>query len=85
MYSKAIQFYIYLFFFRFFSHVGYYRRLSSVPVLYSRSLLVIRLKYSSVHVSPTLLNSLPSITLLFPFLLSPSNQKRPEQHSIGRR
>ena len=33
MYSKVIQLYIYmyLFFFKFFSHLGYYRILSRVP------------------------------------------------------
>ena len=33
VYSKVIQIhtYMYLFFFRFFSHLGYYRILSSVP------------------------------------------------------
>ena len=45
MYSKVIQLYIhmYLFFFKFFSHLGYYRILGRVPLLYSRSLLVIYL------------------------------------------
>ena len=42
MYSKVIQLYIYmyLFFFKFFSHLGYYRVLSRVPMLHSRCLLV---------------------------------------------
>ena len=31
VYSKVIQLYIYLFFFRFFSNIGYYRILSRVP------------------------------------------------------
>ena len=31
VYSKVIQLYIYLFFFKFFSHLGYYRILSRVP------------------------------------------------------
>ena len=37
MYSKVIQLYIdmYLFFFKFFPHLGCYRILSSVPVLYT--------------------------------------------------
>ena len=41
VYNKLIQLYIYSFFFRFFSHIGYYRILSRVSVLYSRFLLVI--------------------------------------------
>ena len=36
-----IQLYIYMFLFKFFSHLGYYRILSTVPcAIYSRSLLV---------------------------------------------
>ena len=31
MYSKVIQLYLYLFFFRFLSHLGYYRVLSRAP------------------------------------------------------
>ena len=31
MYSKVIQLYMYLFFFKFFSHLSYYRILSRVP------------------------------------------------------
>ena len=40
-----IQFYIHIFFFRFFSTIGYYKILNIVPVLYSRSLLVIYFIY----------------------------------------
>lgn len=47
LYSEAIQFYIYSFFFRFFSHTGY-QYWVEFPVLYNRSLLVICLKYSNV-------------------------------------
>ena len=46
-----IQVYIYLFFFKFFSHLGYYRILSRVPMLYSRSLLIIYFKYNRVYMS----------------------------------
>ena len=49
VYSKVIQLYMYLFFFKFFPHLGYYRILSRVPVLYSRSLLIIYFKYSRVY------------------------------------
>ena len=38
----------YLFSFRFFSLIGYYKILSIIPVLYSRSLLVIYFIYSNV-------------------------------------
>ena len=31
IYTKVIQLYKYLFFFKFFSHIGYYRILSRVP------------------------------------------------------
>ena len=31
MYSKVLQFYVYISFFRFFSMIGYYKRLSLVP------------------------------------------------------
>ena len=50
VYSKVNQLYIYIypFFFRFFSHIGYYRILTKFPVLYSRSFLVICFMYSSV-------------------------------------
>ena len=54
MYSKVIQLhtYMYLFFFKFFSHIGYYRVLSRVScAIFSRSLLVIHFKYSSVYMS----------------------------------
>ena len=53
MYSKVSQFhiYIYLLFFRFFTHIGPYRIMSRVPMLYSRSLLVIYFIYSSVYMS----------------------------------
>ena len=51
VYSEMIQLYMYLFFFKFFSHLGYYRILSRVPVLYSRSLLIIYFKYSRVYMS----------------------------------
>ena len=46
--DPAIHINTYLFFFRFFSLIGYYRILSIFPVLYSRSLLVIYLIYSNV-------------------------------------
>ena len=49
VYSKVIQLYMYLFFFKFFPHLGYYRILSRVPVPYSRSLLIIYFKYSRVY------------------------------------
>ena len=54
MYSKVVQLhmFMYLFFFKFFSHVGYYRVLSRVScAIYRRSLLVIHFKYSSVYMS----------------------------------
>ena len=40
---------LYLFFFRFFSHIGHYRVES--PVLQSRSLLVLYFTYTCVHAS----------------------------------
>ena len=45
------QLYMDLFFFKFFSHLGCYRVLSSVPLLYSRSSVVIYFIYSSVYMS----------------------------------
>ena len=40
--SKRFSYtYIHVYSFRFFPHLGYYRILNSIPVLYSRSLLVI--------------------------------------------
>ena len=42
---------MYFYFFKFFSHLGYCRVLSTVLVLYSRSLLVIYFKYSSLYMS----------------------------------
>ena len=38
-------------FFRFFSHIGYYRVLRRVSVVYSRSILVIYFTYSSMYMS----------------------------------
>ena len=46
---------MHIFFFRSFSLVGYYKRLSIVVLLCSKSLLVISFIYSSVHVNLTLL------------------------------
>ena len=52
VYSKVICLYIhiYIFFFRFFSLICYYKILSWVPVLYSRSLLVIYFMYTVVWI-----------------------------------
>ena len=63
MYSKVIQLYIYMypFFFKIFSHLGYYRILSSFPVLYSRSLLVIYFKHSRVYMSIPNSQSIPPL------------------------
>ena len=44
-----IYIYINLFFFRFFSIIGYYKILNIVPCASSRSLLFIYFKYSSLH------------------------------------
>ena len=69
MYNKVIQLYIYmyLFFFKFFSQLDCYRILSKVsfPVLYiySRSLLVIHFKYSSVYMSVSKSLAVPPSTL----------------------
>ena len=52
VYSKVMQLYMCVcvcILFRFFSHRGYYRILSRVPVLCSRSLLIIYFVYSSVY------------------------------------
>ena len=46
---REIHIFIYLFFFRFFSLIGYYKIWSRVLVLYSMSLLVIYFIYSSVY------------------------------------
>ena len=66
MYSKVIQLYMYLFFFKFFSQLGCTRILSRVPWAINRSLLVIYFKHSSVYMS--IPNSL-TIPPLHPFLL----------------
>ena len=52
MYREVIQLhiYVYLFFFRFFSHIGYYRILSRVLVLGSMSLLIIFIIYTSMYI-----------------------------------
>ena len=54
MYGKVIQLYIYmyLFFFKFFSHLGYYRILSNM--------LVICFKYSSMYISAPNSQSVPT-------------------------
>ena len=61
MYSKVIQFYtyIFLFFFRFFSHTGHYRVLSRVTCAYSRSLLVIYFVYSGMYMSVPISQFIP--------------------------
>ena len=46
-----IQLYMNQFFFKSFSYLGHHRVLAEFPVLFSRSLLVIAFKYSSVHMS----------------------------------
>ena len=47
VYSKVIQLYIHIYFFRFFSLIGYYKILSIVPC--AISLLFIYFIYSSVY------------------------------------
>ena len=49
--SSQLSTYKYLFFFKFFSHLSYYRYWAEFPVLYSRSLLVFPFKYSHVYMS----------------------------------
>ena len=53
MNSKVIQLYMDmdLFFLKFFSHLGITEHWAEFPVPYSRSLLVIHFKYSSVYIS----------------------------------
>ena len=48
MYSKLIQLYMYLLFFRFFSHIGSYRVLNKIPCAI-QLVLVDYFIYSSVH------------------------------------
>ena len=63
---------MYVFFFKFFSHLGYYRILSRFPVLYRRSFLVIYFKYSSVYTSIPNSQSIspsPYLTSLVKFIL----------------
>ena len=49
--AKVVQLYsyMYLLFFKLVSHLGYYRVLSRIPWLYSRSFLFICFNYSSVY------------------------------------
>ena len=50
VYSKVIQLYVYIFFFRFFYIIGYYKILNLVPcAVYSRSLLIIYFICSSMY------------------------------------
>ena len=66
VYSKVIQLYtdMYLFFFKVFSHLGYYRVLSRVPcAIYSTSFLVIYFKCSSVYMSIPNSQSIPRADL----------------------
>ena len=55
--------YIYLLFFRFYSHIGHYTLLNRVPVLYSSFLLVIYFVYSHVYMSVPSPNLSPSPAL----------------------
>lgn len=48
--------YIFIYFFRFFPFIGYYKILS---VLYSKSLMFIYFIYGSVYVNPRLLKVIP--------------------------
>ena len=49
--TDSVIYVMYLFFSKFFFHLSYYRVLSTDLVLYSRSLLVIYFKYSSLYMS----------------------------------
>ena len=49
MYSKVIQVYIYIFFFRFFSIIGYYKILNIVPCARQEGLVAYLFIYSSVY------------------------------------
>ena len=49
VYSKVIQLYLHIYFFRFFFLIGYSKILVEFPVLYSRSLLIIYFVYSGVY------------------------------------
>ena len=57
--------YIYTFFFKFFSIIGYYKILNIIPILYSRSLLLIYFLHSSEY----LLTQAPNLSLPTPFPL----------------
>ena len=64
VYSKVIPFYIYMYllFFKFFPHLGYYRQLSRVPcAIQDRSFIYF--KYSSVYTSTPNSQSIPPLTL----------------------
>ena len=64
VHSKVIPFYIYMYllFFKFFSHLGYYRQLSRVPcAIQDRSFIYF--KYSSVYTSTPNSQSIPPLTL----------------------
>ena len=52
-YNSVIQLriYIYLFFFRFFSHVGFFKIVTEFPVAYSRFLLIIYFLCGSTNLS----------------------------------
>ena len=49
LYTRMYIFYIFVFFFRLFSIVGYYKIFNIVPILYSKSLLFIYFTYGSVY------------------------------------
>ena len=73
VYDKMIHLYIYLylFIFKFFSHLGYDTIFSSIPcAIYSRSLLIIYFKYSSVCMLTPNSQSIPPLPYSFLVTLS---------------
>ena len=70
VYRKVIQLRIYIYIFRLFLLVGYYKILSIVSVLYSRALLFTYFIYSSVFMWGFLLTFLKFIINLFNFIYS---------------
>ena len=77
MYSKVIQLYIYMYllFFKFYSHLGCCIILSRVTRALPRTLLLMHFRYSSVYMS--IPNSLAIPPLLNPSSASPSNHVCP--------
>ena len=72
----------YPFFFKLFSHSGYYRIQSQAPMLYSRSWLALCFKYSSVYISISSSIPTPSLSPIPAIIDTPTSTHHNHPKSI---